>query len=115
MIGKNRAGVAFDHWAWAVPILLAFAFLSIRQIDLYPPTSDELHSSMYKAGWQTDLPYSPVDVIQDLYEGTPEHVPVYFILLNIWGKLVTNDIAVGRVLGVYSGLLAMSMVLPPGT
>ena len=93
-----------------MPILLVIAVLSIRQIDRYPPTSDELHSSMYRSGWLTDLQYSPIEVIRTLYEETPEHVPVYFVLLNIWGKLVTNDIAVGKVLGVYFALLSLSMV-----
>ena len=32
------------HWIWAVPILLVVAALSLRQIDLYPPTADEFFS-----------------------------------------------------------------------
>ena len=110
MIDKNHDSVIIRHWIWAVPILMAFAALSIWQLDRYPPTSDELHSSMYSAGWLNDLQYSPIDVVLSLYKDTPEHVPVYFVLLNIWGKLVTNDIAVGKVLGVYFALLGMSTV-----
>ncbi len=26
------------HWSWALPVLLIVAALSMRQIDLYPPT-----------------------------------------------------------------------------
>lgn len=109
MIGKRTDDDIFSHWAWALPILLLVAVLSIRQIDLYPPTSDEIHSSMNSAGWLTDSSYSPLDVIEDVHRYRPEHVPGYFIILNIWGSLTTRDISMGKTLGVFFGLLSLAM------
>ena len=97
-----------SHWLWVLPVLLIVAALSLRQIDLYPPTADEF-SSMYEAGWLVNSPYSPLDSIRSVYEYSPNHTPGYFILLNIWGNLISYDLAVGRALGVFCGLLAIAV------
>ena len=39
----------FAHWAWAIPVLLIVAALSMRHVDLYPPTTDEFFS-MFNTG-----------------------------------------------------------------
>ena len=105
---------AFDHWLWVLPILLVVAFLSIRQIDLYPPSTDELHNSMNRAGWLADSPYSPIEVIEGLHLASPEHLPGFFVLLNLWGKVTPHDLATGRVLGVYFGLLSLAVAFRLG-
>ena len=96
------------HWLWAVPVLLIVAALTFRQIDLDPPTADEFYS-MYNAGWLVNGPYSPIDVMQSLQRYSPNHTPGYFILLSIWGNLIGYDIALGRMLTIFSGLLSLAM------
>ncbi len=98
-----------SHWGWAVPVLLVVAALSIRQIDLYPPTLDEFYS-MNNAGWLVNSPYSPIDIIQSLQKNSPNHTPGYFMLLSLWGNLTTYDVVLGRVLTIFTGLLSLAMV-----
>ena len=96
------------HWLWALPVLLIVAALTFRQIDLDPPTADEFYS-MNNAGWLVNGAYSPINVMQSLQRYSPNHTPGYFILLSIWGNLIGYDIALGRILTIFSGLLALAM------
>ncbi len=114
MLAANRAGQEGErdilgHWIWALPVLLVVAYLSISQIDLYPPTVDEFYS-MYNSGWITNSPYSPIEVLQSLELNSPNHTPLYFLLLNVWGNLVGYDIVLGRAPTIFAGLLALSMI-----
>lgn len=98
-----------NHWIWVVPAILLAAFFSIRQIDNFPPRTDEF-TTMFTIGWTADRPFSPFDAVQSLAAIAPNHPPLYFVILNIWGSLVGNDIALGRMLSVFAGLLAMAVM-----
>ena len=95
------------HWIWAVPIILAVAVLALRQIDWYPATYDE-YFSMTNSGWVINQPYSPIDVLKSLAQHSPNHTPLYFLLLNLWGNLVGYELALGRVLTIFAALLALA-------
>ena len=105
---KNVKRDILSHWLWALPILLIVAALALRQIDLYPSTPDEFYS-MYNTGWLVNGPYSPIDVMQSLQQYSPNHTPGYFILLSIWGNLIGYDLALGRILTIFFGLLSLAM------
>ncbi len=107
-IANKNARDIMSHWACAVPILLIVAALTIRQIDLYPPTADEFYS-MYNSGWLVNSPYSPIDIIQSLQRNSPNHTPGYFMLLSLWGNLIGYDLALGRVLTIFTGLLSLAI------
>ena len=106
--GTRNERDIFANWLWALPVLLIVAALSLHQIDLYPPTSDEFYS-MYNAGWLVNGPYSPVEVIRSLQTYSSNHTPGYFLLLSVWGSLTTTDVAIGRVLTIYCALLSFAM------
>ena len=106
---KPNLDAALSHWGWAVPILLLAAALSLPQIELYPPTPDEFFS-MLNTGWLVNGPYSPADVIASLRLNSPDQTPGYFILLSIWGSLSAYDLALGRVLTIFTALLALAMI-----
>lgn len=97
------------HWLCALPILLVVAWLGIGQVDLYPPSVDEFYS-MVNVGFAAESPYSPGQVLESLQRNSANHSPLYFILLNIWGRLVGSEIALARVLTVFCGLLSLAMV-----
>lgn len=97
------------HWLCALPILLVVAWLGIRQIDLYPPSVDEFYS-MVNVGFAAESPYSPLQVLESLQRNSANHTPLYFILLNVWGRLVGGEIALARVLSIFCGLLSLAMV-----
>ena len=103
-----RSRDILSHWLWAVPVLLIVAALTFRQIDLYPPTADEFFS-MYNAGWLVNGPYSPIEVIESIQRNSPNHTPGYFLLLSLWGSLTAYDLALGRALTIFTGLLSLAM------
>ena len=108
-MGRSRHSKdILGHRFWALPILLMVAALALRQIDLYPPTVDEFYS-MHNVGWLVNGPYSPIDVMQSLQRYSPNHTPGYFILLSIWGNLIAYDLALGRILTIFIGLLSLAM------
>ncbi len=95
------------HWAWALPILLIVAVLSIRQIDLYSPSGDERYSiaaaGFFSAG------HSLLEVAQFVLEFPDGQTPGYFLLLNVWGNFTSSDTAILRVFSIYVGMLTLAM------
>ncbi len=106
--GLNVSRSWMSHWVLVVPILLLFAVLSLRQIDVFPPSTDEFFS-MFNAGWLADQPYSPIEVLQSLQKHSPDHTPLYFVLLSLWSQIAGISLAAGRLLSVFSSLVAMAI------
>ena len=104
---RNRRDI-LAYWAWVLPVILVVAALSMPQIDLYPPTTDEFFS-MFNSGWVINHPYSPAEVIQSLQDNSPNHTLAYFLLLSAWGNITTFDAAIARVLTIFFALLALSI------
>lgn len=100
---------ALDHWMWAFPVILFVGALATRQIDAFAPATDEFFS-MFNAGWLINGPYSPADVVSSLQKHSPDHAPLYFILLSAWGQVAGTALASGRVLTVLSSLVCLAMV-----
>ena len=98
-----------DHWALAVTVILVVAALSIRQIDKYMLGFDASYS-IVNAGWAADTAFSPLDTLDFLYASSPDQGPLYFLLLNLWGNLVGHEIALARVLTIFSALLSLAMM-----
>ncbi|MCY4019354.1 MAG: hypothetical protein OXG39_08090 [Chloroflexi bacterium] len=97
-----------SHWVWTIPLFLIVAWLAIRQIEVYPPSTDEFFS-MFNAGWLGNHAYSPIQVVQSLQKHSPDHTPLYFVLLSIWGQVGGTSLAVGRLLSVFISLVAMAI------
>ena len=98
-----------SHWIGAVPILLAVAALGAYHSDLYPPAIDEFYS-MHNAGWADDGAFSPVEVLQSLRRNSPNHSPLYFLILSLWGQLTVPDLMLARILSILFALLSLSMI-----
>ncbi len=100
--------LSLSHWGWAVPILLAVALLAISAIDDYPPSRDEFFS-MQTAGWLFGGPYSPADVLENINTFRPDHMPGYFNLLSLWGRLTGWQVELGRILSIFFGLMSLAV------
>ena len=105
-----RSQYILGHWISAVLVILVVAALSLRQIDLYPPTVDESFSMGNAGWWSIEGSFTAIDVLQSLRQNSSNHTPLFFLLLNLWGYFVGYDVAVGRVLTIFAGLLAMAMI-----
>ena len=103
----------FAYWIVAIPILLIVTFLGIRQVNLYPPAPDEYYA-MYNSGWIVNAPYTLLDVADSIQRHSPNQSLGYYFLLNLWGRLTTYDLALGRALGILCGLLSLSIVFRLG-
>lgn len=97
-----------SHWIWTVPLFLIVAWLAMRQIEVYPPSTDEFFS-LFNAGWLGDRAYSPMQVVQSLQKHSPDHTPLYFVLLSFWGQAAGTSLAAGRLLSVFISLAAMAI------
>ncbi len=96
------------HWIVALPILLVVAGLGFRQLAPYPPSIDEFFS-LHHAGWLSQGPHSPSEILDDIRRIASDHMPSYFMLLGAWGSLAGTEIAMARVPGVFFALLALAM------
>lgn len=96
------------HWLWTLPLFLLVAWLAMRQIDVYPPSTDEFFS-LFNAGWLGNRAYSPAQVVQSLQKHSPDHTPLYFVLLSLWGQAAGASLAAGRLLSVLISLAAMAI------
>lgn len=97
------------HWVLAMAVILVAATLSIPQIDRYMLGFDAAHS-MGASGLAAERPFSPADVLNRISTASPDQGPLYFLLLNQWGYLVGNEIALARVLTIFCALLSLAMV-----
>jgi len=97
------------RWICAIPILLVCAYLGFAHIDRLPPDRDEFYS-MVNSLWTVDAPISPGSVLRSLQVNSPNHMPLYYVLLNVWGHLFGADIALGRLLSVFASLLGLALV-----
>lgn len=100
---------AASHWWVGLPILLAVFALGAYHSDLHAPAIDELYS-MQNAGWTSGGAFSPVEVLQSLQRNSPNHAPLYFLILSFWGQLTLPDIMLARVLGILIALLGLSTI-----
>ena len=107
MVWRGRGWQA--HWLWALPWLLGVAWLCIRQLDSYPPAVDEFYS-MVNVGFASESLYTPGEVLASLQRNSANHTPLYFLLLNLWGRLVGGEVALARLLGGFCGLLSLAVV-----
>ena len=89
-------------------ILLVVAALAIRQVDWSPATYDEFFS-MFDAGWIGDDPQTPIDIVRSFIRTADDSMPVYFVLLNLWGHLVGQDILLARTLSIFFALAGLAL------
>ena len=97
------------HWIMALAPMLVVAALGIPQIDKYMLGLDAQYS-LIGAGWISDRPLSPADVLNKVAATAPDQAPLYYLLLNQWGYLVGNEIALARAFTIFAGLLSFAMI-----
>lgn len=114
---QSRARGAIDsldrslgHWILAVPILLIVTALCARQLDLVAPGLDE-YFLMVEAGLVGGASVSPPDGMATEAGRSGSQSPLYIFLLNLWGSLAGREIAILRLLSVFTGLLSLALIL----
>jgi len=113
---QARARGAFDkldrslgQWIWAIPVLLIVTALSARQLDLVAPGHDE-YLFMVEAGLVGGASDSRAEGMASVLGGSGSLSPLYVILLKLWGGVAGQEIALLRLLSVFTGLLSLAMI-----
>lgn len=105
---EQKGERVLSHWAWAVPVLLIMAMLTIPKVDLRPPSGDEFYS-MFVSGWLADDPASPLEILETIATYFPDQTPAFYFLLSFWGNLTGVELATGRILVILLALLSFAM------
>ena len=97
------------HWAWAALMILAAAALALPQIDKYPMDVDA-QKSFFFAGFTSEGSYDIQDVLYHSRQRNPDQLPLFDVLLFVWGRLAGHSLAVATLPAVFCGLLSLAMV-----
>ncbi len=106
---SNRLDRLLGHWLLAAAMILVAAALTIPQLDKYPLSLDSLFNFAFSYGL-TENSYTIADVLENLFETHPDQSPLYYALLNPWGRLAGHSLAAARLVSLLCGLLALAMV-----
>jgi hypothetical protein len=103
-------GIKLHLWGWLLPLLLLTFGLGARGLTANQPSHDEWRTIWHIAREDTGYAFAdPVYLWNEVREDNPWHVPGYFLLLNLWSRLVGLDIAALRVLTLLAGVLAVAL------
>lgn len=94
------------HWFAIVPLLLLVAGIAILETDRANIIKNAELNSFRHIG-QFSASYSLADTVRSVASTSPDHVPFYFLTLNLWSKLVGTSIEMLRTLTIYFGLLGI--------
>lgn len=97
-----------SHYAWVIPAILIVSALSFQQMDRITPSRDEFNSLIYANG-VTFNPHSSSQTIHTIQTYAPDHTPGYFLILNIWGRITSFDVAIARLLTIFAGLITLAI------
>jgi uncharacterized membrane protein len=90
-----------------IVVLLLVCWLGARGLDADAIWLDE-YWSLYNAGGAMMGPISPAEVWNRIAERDPWQSPGYYLLLNLWGKVVGWTEFATRSLSLFGGLLAVA-------
>ncbi len=96
------------HYAWVIPAILIVSGLSFHQMDRIAPSRDEFDSLIFANGIGFN-PYSPSQTVHTILTYAPDHSPGYFLILNIWGRITSFDVAIARLLTIFAGLITLAI------
>ena len=79
---ERRMTKLLGHWIWAAAALLFLAAMSIYQGDLVAPSWDEWLTMLGSVllDWT-----GPAEFLEGHMRMHPSHMPLYYILLSLWG------------------------------
>lgn len=104
----NRIG--HYSWAFVLPALIGATWITAQLLDTGFIWYDE-YWSVYSAGGAHYGPLSIFGVIKRIYVDDPANMPLYYILLSLWGRLVGwHAPAILRISSLYASLLGIAFV-----
>ncbi len=77
-------------------------------MDRITPSRDEFDSLIFANGISFN-PHSPAQTVHTILTYAPDHTPGYFLILNIWGRITSFDVAIARLLTIFAGLITLAI------
>lgn len=95
-------------WIWIVPILLFLALVSSRYLDTSPIFNDEYHSLRHTGLFEAR--YTIAESLDSVVQTSPEHAPLYFLVLTGWVDAVGLHPITARSFSILIMILAVCTV-----
>lgn len=90
-------------------LLFVFAY-GVANLKTYPIGHDEANTAFNLFSTSMDQQYNPIQTLESVSVRSPQHGPLYFVILNVWRWLAGADLFVLRLLSVYFALIAVAFV-----
>ena len=94
------------YWIRIIPILLFIVLVSSLSLDVDPIYNDEFHSLRHTGFFESR--FTIVESLNSVITTSPEHAPLYFLVLNEWVKAVGIHPITARSLSILIMVLAVS-------
>ena len=106
----NGRRTSYAHFL-IIAACLGFVYVTgVTQLKSNPLGSDDWNSVKHLFNRHLDPPFTIAETIDSVIRRSPDHGPLYFVLLNIWREFSGNDLFTLRLLSVFFGLLALAFV-----
>ncbi len=91
-------------WLWLIPLMLVAVGFGAHGLDADPMWQDEYYMTR-----DVRTSNDPLALAVHIAAANPFHVPGYFIMENIWGRIFSGKPAIMRGLALFIGLLAIAV------
>ncbi len=91
-------------WLWLIPLMLIAVGFGAHGLDADPLWQDEYYMTR-----DVRTSNDPLALAVHIAAANPFHVPGYFIMENVWGRIFSGKPAIMRGLALFIGLLAIAV------
>ena len=89
-------------------LLIVYAY-GVRNLKTFPIGHDETNTAFNLFSTSMDQRFNAIETLESVSARSPQHGPLYFIVLNLWNSLAGEDLFVWRLLSVYFAVIAVSV------
>lgn len=89
--------------------ILGFFTVNVTSLNDRPVTLDDLDSIKHLYGLSYAESFNWLQTVESVVKHSPEHVPAYYLVLNVWRMLVGDDLFLARLLSVYFSLVTLAV------
>lgn len=88
-------------------LLTVYAY-GLGNLKTFPIGHDESNTAFNLFSTSMDQRFNAVETLESVGARSPQHGPLYFVVLNLWHWLAGEDLFVWRLLSVYFAVIAVS-------
>ena len=104
----SRNGKSRLHYLLLLSCLFYLWFYGVASLKRLPIANDEVNTIARIRHLGLDQPFSLAQTLSNLAAISPDHGPLYFLLLNLWQRVAGGDLFVMRLPSVFFAVLALA-------